>query len=52
MNVLKILSNGSIDDVRKMCEKIGVNITNNDGSYKTIDKVFNELSKVWNSLKR
>lgn len=50
--LLKILANGSIDDVEKVCKKIGVNIKNNDGDYKTIDVVFNELSKIYDSLKR
>lgn len=52
MELLKILANGSINDVEKLCRKIGVNIKNNDGSYKTVDQVFNELSIVWNKLKR
>ena len=52
MNMLSILANSSIDDVERLCKKLGVNITNDDGSYKTVDKVFDELSKVWNELKR
>ena len=52
MELLKILVNGSIDDIAKICKKIGVDITNNDGSYKRVDEVFNELSKVWNNLRR
>lgn len=50
--LLKFLANASINDVDKVCKKIGVNITNNDGSYKTIEEVFNELSNVYNNLKR
>ena len=50
--LLKFLANGSIDDVEKICKKFGINIKNNDGSYKTIDIVFNELSKVYSNLKR
>lgn len=52
MNILRILANGSIDDIEKLGKKFGVNIKNDDGSYKTIDKVFNELSNVFNGLKR
>lgn len=52
MNLLKVLSNGSIDDVANICKMLGVNITNNDGSYKTVDIVFNELSAAWNKMKK
>lgn len=50
--LLKILANGSIDDLAKICKKIGVDIVNNDGSYKTIDKVFNELTEIYSALKK
>lgn len=49
MELFKTLSKGSIDDVKKECEKIGVSILNEDGSYKTIYEVFNELHKVWDN---
>ena len=48
MELLKTLSVSSIDDVKKAFKKVGVDITNSDGSYKTIDEVLSELSKVWN----
>lgn len=48
MELSKVLINRSIDEVKEACEKVGVNITNSDGSYKTIDEVFSELSEVWN----
>jgi hypothetical protein len=50
--LLKILANSSIDDVEKICKKFGVSIKNNDGSYKTINVVFNELSMIYGKLKR
>ena len=50
MELLKILANGTIEDVKNICKKFGVNIVNKDGSYKTIDKVFNELSIIFKKL--
>ena len=46
MELLRTLSNCSIDDVKKQCEQIGVNILNENGSYKTVCEVLNELSKI------
>lgn len=51
MDLSKILTNGSIDDVKRVCMEVGVDIMNNDGSYKTIYEVFNELFEVWNNNK-
>jgi hypothetical protein len=50
--LLKILASSSINDVEKICKKFGVNIKNNDGNYKTIDIVFNELSMIYGKLKK
>lgn len=50
--LLRILANSSIDDVERMCKKFGVDIKNDDGSYKAINIVFYELSEVYSNLKR
>ena len=52
MELLRILANSSIDDVEKMCQKFGINIKSDNGDYKTIDTVFNELSNVCRAFKR
>lgn len=46
MELLKTLSSSSIDEVNELCKKVGVDIKNNDGSYKTIYEVLSELSEV------
>ena len=47
MDLLKTLSNGSIENVRKSFCEVGINIVNDDGTFKTIYEVFEELSKVY-----
>lgn len=42
--LLKFLANSSIDDIAKIFNRVNINIANNDGSYKTIEEVFNELA--------
>ena len=47
IDLLKKLSNGSIDNVKKSFSEVGISIINDDGTFKTINEVFYELSKIY-----
>lgn len=42
--LFRFLANSSIDDIAKIFKRMNISIMNNDGSYKTIDTIFNELA--------
>lgn len=49
--LLQSLVNGTADDVKEVCETVGINVANCDGAYKTTYEVLNELASIWNDIK-
>jgi len=45
---------GEVLDIKpsmeELCQKVGVNIKNEDGTYKCWGDILNELSRIWNKL--
>ena len=46
--IIKELIGNKVCEVEEACKKVGVNIRDDDGNYKTTEQVLYELSKVLN----
>lgn len=38
------------EQIKKILETYGVKLTNDDGTYKSVNEVFQQLSSVWHKL--